>query len=69
MGLVFEPIKDTEVKTIYTKKIIKNHFNNKPLSVGIVFQPIKDTVVNTTLYQRNKNHFNNKPLIVGGYII
>jgi len=33
VGIVFEPIKDTEVKTIYTKKN-KNHFNNKPLIVG-----------------------------------
>ena len=34
VGIVFEPIKDIVVKTIYTKKIIKNYFNNKPLSVG-----------------------------------
>ena len=68
MGIVFEPIKDTEVKTTSYQKN-KTHFNNKPLIVGIVFEPIKDTVVNTTLYPKTKNHFNNKPLIVGEYSI
>jgi len=34
MGIVFEPIKDTEVKTtLYPKN--KSHFNNKPLIVGV----------------------------------
>jgi len=33
MGVVFEPIKDTVVKTtLYQRNI--NHFNIKPLSVG-----------------------------------
>jgi len=32
MGIVFEPIKDTVVKTIYTQRN-KNHYNNKPLIV------------------------------------
>jgi len=68
VGIVFEPIKNTVVKTtLYQKN--KNHFNNKPLIVGIVFEPIKNTEVKTTLYPKNKNHFNNKPLIVGVYSI
>ena len=68
MGIVFEPIKDTEVKTIYTQKLKTTSLTNL-LIVGIVFEPIKDTVVNTTLYPKTKNNFNNKPLIVGGYSI
>ena len=68
MGIVFEPITDTEVKTTSYQKN-KTHFKNKPFIVGIVFEPIKDTEVKTTLYPKNKNHFNNKPLIVGGYSI
>jgi len=33
VGIVFEPIKDAEVKTtLYPKD--KNHFNNKPLTVN-----------------------------------
>jgi len=49
VGIVFEPIKDTVVKTtLYPKN--KNHFKNKPFIVGIVFEPIKDTEVKTTLY-------------------
>ena len=44
MGIVFEPIKDTVVKTVLYQKN-KTHFNNKPLIMGIVFEPIKDTVL------------------------
>ena len=69
MGIVFEPIKDTVVKTIYTPKIKITSITNLYLWVGIVFEPIKDTVVKTTLYPKNKNHFNNKPLTVNGYSI
>ena len=52
MGIVFEPIKDTEVKTTSYQKN-KTHFNNKSLIVGIVFEPIKDTVVKT-IYTKNE---------------
>ena len=47
MGIVFEPIKDTVVKTtLYQRN--KNHFNNKPLIVGgYSIEPIKDTEVKT----------------------
>jgi len=34
VGIVFEPIKDTVLKTIYTKIQIKDQLNNKPLIVG-----------------------------------
>ena len=48
MGIVFEPIKDTEVKNVYTKNELKlTSITNLYLWVGIVFEPIKDTVVKT----------------------
>ena len=53
MGIVFEPIKDTEVKTTSYQKN-KTHFNNKPLIVGIVFEPIKDTEVKTIYTPQKK---------------
>ena len=48
VGIVFEPIKDTVVKTIYTKNELKlTSITNLWLWVGIVFEPIKDTVLKT----------------------
>ena len=52
MGIVFEPIKDTEVKTIYTQKLKTTSLTNL-LIVGIVFEPIKDTEVKTIYTPKN----------------
>ena len=54
MGIVFEPIKDTVVKTIFTKNELKlTSITNLLLWVGIVFEPIKDTVVKD-FYTKNE---------------
>ena len=54
MGKVFEPIKDTEVKTTLYQKIKLNSITNLYLWVGIVFEPIKDAVVKTIYTKKIK---------------
>ena len=55
MGIVFEPIKDTVVKNIYTKNELKiTAITNLQLWVGIVFEPIKHAVVKTIYTKKIK---------------